>query len=241
VARRARHPEKQLLALGHPPALVADAGHFAAVTRRIQAALESFHVQNPLLPGLPKEDLRGRLAATNASSGAGVRSDEPLRRTNLIPSQPLFNAALQSLQAQGKVQLDAETVRLAGREVRLSAGELAAKESISRAFETAGLAVPSAPEVLARLPVERARAEKIFQILLRERTLVRVSEGLVFHRAALDRLREMLAARKSKTGRIDVPAFKEMTGVTRKYAIPLLEYLDRERVTRRQGDERIIL
>jgi selenocysteine-specific elongation factor len=54
-------------------------------------------------------------------------------------------------------------------------------------------------------------------------------------------LRQLLAARKSKTSRIDVPAFKEMTGVTRKYAIPLLEYLDRERVTRRQGDERIIL
>ena len=63
-------------------------------------------------------------------------------------------------------------------------------------------------EVLARLPVERARAEKIFQILLREKTLVKVSEGLVFHRSALDRLRQLLAARKSKTSRIDVPAFK---------------------------------
>jgi selenocysteine-specific elongation factor len=125
--------------------------------------------------------------------------------------------------------------------VRLSSGESAAKESISRAFEAAGLAVPSAAEVLARLPVERARAEKIFQILLREKTLVKVSEGLVFHRSALERLRQLLAARKSETSRIDVPAFKEMTGVTRKYAIPLLEYLDRERVTRRQGDERIIL
>jgi len=241
VVRRAQDTGKRLLALGQPASLLADSEHFTAVTRRILAALESFHLQNPLLPGLPKEDLRGRLAARNLSSGAGARSQEPPPHTIQIPSQPLFNAALQSLQGQGKVRLEAETVRLAGREVRLSTGELAAKESISRAFETAGLAVPSASEVLARLPVERARAEKIFQILLRDKTLVRVSEGLVFHRAALDRLREMLAARKGKTSRIDVPAFKEMTGVTRKYAIPLLEYLDRERVTRRQGDERIIL
>ena len=242
VLRRARGLQNRVLTVGQPPALVADAQHFTVVGSRILAALESFHVQNPLIPGLAKEDLRGRLASRSASSGKhppGAR--EPHRRTNQLPSPQFFNAALQALQSQGKIQIEGESVRLAGREVRLSSGESAAKESISRAFEAAGLAVPSAAEVLARLPVERARAEKIFQILLREKTLVRVSEGLVFHRSALDRLRQLLAARKSKSSRIDVPAFKEMTGVTRKYAIPLLEYLDRERVTRRQGDERIIL
>ncbi|HEV2325011.1 MAG TPA: selenocysteine-specific translation elongation factor [Terracidiphilus sp.] len=240
VLRRARSLQNRVLTVGQPPALVADAQHFTVVGSRILAALESFHVQNPLVPGLAKEDLRGRLASRSAPSGRhapGAREGQ--RRTS--PSPQLFNAALQALQSQGKIQIEGESVRLAGREVRLSSGESAAKESISRAFEAAGLTVPSAAEVLARLPVERARAEKIFQILLREKTLVKVSEGLVFHRSALDRLRQLLAARKSKTSRIDVPAFKEMTGVTRKYAIPLLEYLDRERVTRRQGDERIIL
>jgi selenocysteine-specific elongation factor len=101
--------------------------------------------------------------------------------------------------------------------------------------------VPPAAEVLAKLPVDRARAEKILQILLREKTLIKVSEGLVFHRTALARLRALLAERKTRTSRLDVAAFKEMTGVTRKYAIPLLEYFDRERVTRREGDARVIL
>jgi selenocysteine-specific elongation factor len=71
--------------------------------------------------------------------------------------------------------------------------------------------------------------------------LIKISEELVFHRNALDELRRQMAARKQKSPKIDVAAFKEMTGVSRKYAIPLLEYLDRERVTKRVGDLREIL
>ncbi|MGH9470398.1 MAG: SelB C-terminal domain-containing protein, partial [Terriglobia bacterium] len=81
----------------------------------------------------------------------------------------------------------------------------------------------------------------ILQILLKEKVLHRIAEGLFFHHSALGDLRRLLAAQKAVSSRIGVPAFKELTGVSRKYAIPLLEYLDRERVTRRSGDERIIL
>jgi selenocysteine-specific elongation factor len=97
-------------------------------------------------------------------------------------------------------------------------------------------------EVLSKLPVEARRAEKILQILLREKSLVRVTPELIFHRDALALLRERLAVYKKTQGeRLSVPVFKDLTGITRKYAIPLLEYLDRERVTRRAGDERVIL
>jgi selenocysteine-specific elongation factor len=90
--------------------------------------------------------------------------------------------------------------------------------------------------------VEARRAQKILQILLREKVLIRVTEDLVFHRAAVAQLRDLVAQYKQRNGaRLPVPAFKELTGVTRKYAIPLLEYLDREQVTRRVGDERVIL
>ena len=95
---------------------------------------------------------------------------------------------------------------------------------------------------LAGLPVEAKRAEKLLQILLREKNLVRVTADLIFHREALAHLKAQLSAyKKSKGDRITVPVFKDLTGITRKYAIPLLEYLDRERVTRRAGDERVIL
>ena len=102
--------------------------------------------------------------------------------------------------------------------------------------------MPSVKEVLAQLAIEAKRAEKILQILLKDNVLIRVSPELIFHREALDKLPSVLQAyKKSKGERIGVPSFKELTGVTRKYAIPLLEYLDRQRLTRRAGDERVIL
>jgi selenocysteine-specific elongation factor len=72
--------------------------------------------------------------------------------------------------------------------------------------------------------------------------LLKVTEDLVFHRSAVAHLRQLLSGYKQQRGeRLPIAAFKELTGVTRKYAIPLLEYLDRERLTRRVGDERVIL
>jgi selenocysteine-specific elongation factor len=87
--------------------------------------------------------------------------------------------------------------------------------------------------------VETARSRTILQMLLREGKLVKISEDLVLHSHALSALRHSLTARKGE--RFGVPAFKDWTGVSRKYAIPLLEYLDREHVTRREGDERVVV
>ena len=95
--------------------------------------------------------------------------------------------------------------------------------------------------MLANLRLDRARAEKLLKILLKENVLHKVTEDLIFHHAALGELRAILARRKVRNPSLSVTDFKELTGLSRKYAIPLLEYLDRERVTRREGDERIIL
>jgi selenocysteine-specific elongation factor len=93
--------------------------------------------------------------------------------------------------------------------------------------------------VLKASSVEPARARSILQILLREGRLIRISEDLVLHAAALARLRGDLARKRGQ--RFGVPTFKDWTGVSRKYAIPILEYLDREHVTKREGDERIVI
>jgi len=119
--------------------------------------------------------------------------------------------------------------------------EAESKQRIEAAFATSGLKVPLLKDVLASLPVDKVRAQKIVTLLLRERVLVKVGDDLVFHRNALDELRKLIVAQKAKTPRLNIVAFKDLIGVTRKYAIPLLEYLDRERVTRRVGDERLIL
>src|SRR5256886_449029 len=195
---------------------------FEDVRKKIVEKVERFQKENPLLPGIAREDLR-------ASLGKRVRSET-------------FRAALEELVAQKSLDAQGELVKKAGSEIALLPEEAKAKEQIEAAFASAGLAVPSVKEVLAKLAVESKRAEKLLQILLREKSLVRVSAELVFHRQALGQLKEQLAVyKKTKSDRISVPAFKELTGITRKYAIPLLEYLDREHVTRRVGEERVIL
>ena len=83
------------------------------------------------------------------------------------------------------------------------------------------------------------RARNILQLLLRDKRLVRINDELVFHASAIQSLRELLA--KKKGARFAVSQFKDWTGISRKYAIPLLEFLDRERVTRREGDSRVVL
>jgi selenocysteine-specific elongation factor len=130
-------------------------------------------------------------------------------------------------------------VRLATHKLVLREEEEQARGAIERAFEQAGLAVPAVPDVMAKSGVELKRARSILQILLRDKKLVRVTDDLVFHHSAIETLRTLLATHRSQ--RFSVPTFKDWTGISRKYAIPLLEFLDRERITRREGDERIVL
>ncbi|HXN18233.1 MAG TPA: selenocysteine-specific translation elongation factor [Candidatus Binatus sp.] len=194
---------------------------FAESLARIRKAIDDFHVANPLLPGIPKQELHGR---------AGK------------PGAELFEAALDDLLKSRAILISGDLIQRAGREIALSTEEARAKDLIEQEFATAGLTVPSFAVVLAKLPVESRRAQKILQILLREKVLVKVADDLVFHQLAVKSLRETLAKyRKERGARLPIGAFKELTGVSRKYAIPLLEYLDREHLTRRVGDERVIL
>ncbi|MBC8166919.1 MAG: SelB C-terminal domain-containing protein, partial [Bryobacteraceae bacterium] len=114
-----------------------------------------------------------------------------------------------------------------------------AMDAILNSFDHAGLAVPGVKEVLAGSGVDAVRAKNLLQVLLREKKLTKVGEDLIFHPAALSALRAMLAGKKGI--RFTIAEFKDWTGASRKYAIPLLEYLDRERVTRREGEMRLIV
>ncbi len=195
----------------------------AAVFRQTRdeavAAVQAFHAANPLSPGIAKGELAEKLGLDTAA----------------------LNAVLESLVRDRKLETSAEIVRATGRGVVMKDEEAESKKIIEQAFAGAGLKVPALKDVLAGVKVDRVRAQKIVTLLLRDRVLVKLSDELVFHRNALDALRKLVAEQKPKSARIDVAKFKDLTGVSRKYAIPLLEYLDRERVTRRVGDERLIL
>ncbi len=208
--------ERALVRLGttllHGPVL-------ESLQSRLTRLIMDFHKRNPLVGGINKEELRAQVEM----------------------SPELFEAVAAMLVREKKIEVVGELVGLPGQGVVMKDEEAESKKQIEDAFALAGLQVPALNEVLAGLKVDRARAQKIVTLLLRDRVLVKVSDELIFHRIALESLRRLIAAFRAKSARIDVAAFKEMTGVTRKYAIPLLEYLDRERVTRRVGDAREIL
>jgi selenocysteine-specific elongation factor len=204
------------LVLREPQLWLVDRRWAAEKAKAIQAAVRDFHQQHPLAPGMSREELRSRE----------------------LPGAPSFVAdaviaTIKTLTSQGDV------IRLASHRVAFKEDESAALRKIEAAFESAGLEVPATADVLARSGVEPARARALLQILLKQGALIRVGDDLVFHRSAVSALKNHLQQHKGQ--RFSVPQFKEWTGVSRKYAIPLLEFLDREKVTRREGDQRIVL
>ncbi len=183
------------------------------------ATVDQFHKNNPLVAGIGREQLRETL---------GLREE-------------VFRGVLDSLVRDKKLQVSGEIVQAFGKGVALGDEEAESKAQIEQAFTKSGLKVPLLKDVLASLPVDKVRAQKIVTLLLRDRVLVKLGDELVFHRDALAELKLQIAAQKLKTPKLNVGSFKDLFGITRKHAIPLLEYLDRERVTRRVGDERVIL
>ncbi len=208
--------ESQVVRIGE---LLLDSPEVEALKLYITHTVGDFHKRNPLVNGINKEQLRERQRA---------------------PAE-VFDATLGMLVREKKIDFVGDVVRLPGHGVVMKEEEAESKDEIERSFASAGLKVPALPEVLAGLKIDKTRAQKIVTLLLRDKVLIKVSDELVFHRSALAQLRGQIAALKTKSATIDVARFKELTGVSRKYAIPLLEYLDRERVTRRVGDAREIL
>lgn len=194
--------------------------------REVVATLEALHQAEPLAPGFRAEALASRRA------GSG-------------PSAAIIRAVLDRLAARRQVEREGELWRCPGRGAELSGEDLAARRRIEQAFLTAGWRAPAAAEVLAQAGIDPRRAEKLLHLLLRDGILLRLTPELLMHREALGQLQQLLASRRADSSRgsarLSVADFKSLAGITRKHAIPLLEYLDRIHVTRRVGDEREIL
>jgi selenocysteine-specific elongation factor len=199
--------------------LLLDVAIVGSLEQQLVERVGAFHKKNPLAPGIGREPLR-------EESGLSVA---------------VFAFVLDRLVQGRKLQTVGEFVSLPGRGVVMKDDEAESKKIIEQAFAESGLKVPALASVLAGLKVDKIRAQKIVTLLLRDKILVKLSDELVFHRSALEGLRKTMMAEKAKSPKMDVARFKDLTGVSRKYAIPLLEYLDREHVTRRVGDERVIL
>jgi selenocysteine-specific elongation factor len=188
---------------------------------KLEAALRAFQKRNPLLGGMPKSELREK-----AGSGA--------------PAE-VFDFILAKLEEQKRLRVVKDLVSTFDHRIHLNEDESRARDLLVERYRTAGVRPQSLEEIASEVKLEVKLLERIQRVLLKDGTLVRISEGMIFHRDSLSKLKESVRSFKATRDRIDVAFFKEMAGVTRKHAIPLLEWLDRERVTERSGNERVIL
>ena len=184
------------------------------------------HRKEPLSRGLSKEILRERQFANSPAE--------------------IFRTVLGQLEDERQLLQEREIVRLREHTRALSGADAQLRDRLESVYRDAALETPTIGEAFARAGISASAQQhgrKILQLLFDSGALVRVHGEMFFHRSTLDdltrRLREHASHNSDRS--IDVPAFKELAGISRKYAIPLLEYLDRERVTRREGDRRIVL
>ncbi len=186
------------------------------IRKLLAQACREFHKGNPLLAGIAKQDLKSKVMPKAAAE--------------------VFELALAGT---AEITADHEVVRLKSHKVVLRQDEEQARAAMERVFRDAGLIVPGVAEVLGASGLEAAQAKILLQQLLKENRLVRIAEELVVHADSISALKTQLQTRRGE--RFTVPVFKDWTGISRKYAIPLLEHLDRLHITRREGDERVVV
>lgn len=197
---------------------------FEDLKRQIIEEIQAHHRREPLARGLPKEVLRERFFGGS--------------------SPDFFRAMIAELETAGSLVGEKEIVRLREHTLALSPEDARLRNALEAAYLEAGLAAPSVAEAMTRSGVASSQhGRRILQLLIDSGSLVKVHGDMFFHRDVLEdlvrRLSEYAASNSDRS--IDVAAFKGLTGISRKYAIPLLEYLDRQRITRREGERRVIL
>ncbi|MBS1789764.1 MAG: selenocysteine-specific translation elongation factor [Acidobacteria bacterium] len=216
---------RRLIAAVATPLLLVSRVEFENLAKQVRALLKSFHTRAPLETGMGREEVREKIFA------------------NLPPE--IFRAVLAQLTERNEIAAEKDLLRLPTHRVALSAEEQAAKDHLAEIYARAALQPISLEEAIAQagsqFGIDQARATRFAQMLINSGDLIKVAD-LIFHRSAIDGLRETLQRQKAEYGaKLDVGTFKDLTGISRKYAIPLLEFLDRQRVTRRVGDVREIL
>ncbi|MDQ3181883.1 MAG: SelB C-terminal domain-containing protein, partial [Acidobacteriota bacterium] len=200
---------------------------FDNLTARTLAEIENHHRREPLAKGILQATLREKIFA------------------RLAPE--IFKTTLSALEKAGKIAAEKDIVRLAAHSLELSAEEKLLRERFEKIYKTANLEVPKLDdaclEAIQNTKSDKEHARKIFQLLLNTGEVVKVTEDFYFGREAIENLVRSVRkfADKSPDRLIDVAMFKDIAGISRKYAIPLLEYFDRERITRRAGDKRLVL
>ncbi|MBC2695742.1 MAG: selenocysteine-specific translation elongation factor [Desulfobacteraceae bacterium] len=187
------------------------------LNKKIFFFLENYHRTNPLKSGMPKEELKSKLPS------AGLK---------------LFNLMLNIMIKNKEVVSEEDTVRFFSHTVSLGGDQAEVKEKILKTYLKSGLCPPYFKDLSKMLDIDGQRANDVLMLLIEEGLIIKTKEDLYFHVEVVTNLKKRLVDFLLTHGEITTPQFKEMTGTTRKYLIPLIEYFDSKNVTIRIGDIR---
>ncbi|MBP6915339.1 MAG: selenocysteine-specific translation elongation factor [Smithellaceae bacterium] len=199
---------------------IISASFYEKLAQSAAEIISQYQKKNPLREGISKEELK-------ASLGRDI-------------SPKLFFMLLQNLTANKTIEVDKETVRLFGHKVTLADDLNSIRQEILKIYNEAGLTPSSFKDVINNFQDKKTEAQNIIKLLLKEGSLIKINEELIFTREALDNLRKNYKALLVKEGKATPVSFKELTGLSRKYIIPLMEYFDTDKLTMRVGDHRIL-
>ena len=219
IANKLAEEDKMKIISSQPLRLISSST-FYPLCEEALSEIGRYHKKTPFKKGIPKEELKAKVFKQ--------------------ADQGVMNFALDWLKSQGKISLHQEKIGLKEYKIELSAEEQKIEDELEKIFIKGGFSPPDLEEALNKCKSPPDKVEMIFNFLIDQGVLIKISSNYVIHRKILEELKRNLKEFVAKKEMISVPEFKELTKTTRKFAIPLLEYLDQKKITRREGDKRII-
>jgi len=211
---------KKAFVLDSDDTTVISAYFFNKLEEMIVNNVTDYHKKNPIKGGISKEELKGSL------------------EDDISPK--LFNMVLNSLNKKGTVVSDKDNVRMAKYQVELAGDLDSLRQDIVGIYNQAGLAPPSINDVVNNFKDRKAKAHSLISLMLKEGDLIKINEELCFSRDHLNKLQNDYTQMLIKDGKATPASFKELTGLSRKYIIPLMEYFDMNKLTVRVDDHRVL-
>jgi len=212
--------KKEAILLGKETHKVISSRIYKDFQKRIVLEAKAYHERFPLKNGFFKEELR-------ISTGGFI-------------DQNLFNRGIRDLEADGTIVVERDKIRIKDHKVDLKGDLEELRREIEDIYLESGLTPPSTKDVLARFPDKKGGAANILTVLLNDKILIKINEDMYFHMGAIESLEERYRKLLVEEGKSSPATFRDLTGLSRKYTIPLMEYFDKTKLTIRVGDHRVL-
>ncbi len=210
--------KQQVVQIDKERQIYVNGSFFDDFKEKIIQKLTAFHADNPLKDGMPTQELKSKF--------------------QYIDDAKFFNILFTKLSKENLIVLDKNIVKLSTHKVALQVDQHEVKEKIKKIYQTSGLTSPFFRTICQDLDIDKKNATNVLHMLINEKSIIKTKDDLYFDAREIKKLEQKLIAFLKEKESITTPEFKEMTAVSRKFVIPLIEYFDSINLTIRVGDTR---